>query len=69
MVLENQLDTNYFDPGKVNVSTEIAGWQPYIIFTGSMDYYPNIDAVTVFHREVFPYIRDLFPSTACGCRA
>jgi sugar transferase (PEP-CTERM/EpsH1 system associated) len=61
MVLENHLDTNYFDPGKVEVPTEVAGWQPYIIFTGSMDYYPNVDAVTYFHRKVFPFIRDAYP--------
>jgi sugar transferase (PEP-CTERM/EpsH1 system associated) len=61
MVLENHLDTNYFDPGKVEVPTEVAGWQPYVIFTGSMDYYPNVDAVTYFHREVFPFIREAYP--------
>jgi len=61
MVLENRLDTNYFDLGKVEVPTEIAVRQPYIIFTGSMDYYPNVDAVTFFHREVFPYIRSVLP--------
>jgi polysaccharide biosynthesis protein PslH len=61
MVLENHLDTGYFDPETVPVPTEIAVWQPYIIFTGSMDYYPNVDAVTFFYREVFPYIRGSFP--------
>jgi polysaccharide biosynthesis protein PslH len=61
MVLENQLDTAYFDPKKVQVPTDIAVRQPYVIFTGSMDYYPNVDAVTYFHREVFPYIRSAFP--------
>jgi polysaccharide biosynthesis protein PslH len=61
MVLENNLDTGYFDPCNVVVSAEIAKWQPYIIFTGSMDYYPNVDAITFFHKEVFPYILSAFP--------
>jgi polysaccharide biosynthesis protein PslH len=61
MVLENHLDTSYFDPAKVEALTALAELQPYIIFTGSMDYYPNVDAVTYFHREVFPHIRREFP--------
>ncbi len=35
---------------------------PKIVFTGSMDWEPNIDAVTYFCREVFPAIRAEFPS-------
>lgn len=35
---------------------------PKIVFTGSMDWEPNIDAVSYFCREVFPAIRAEFPS-------
>jgi polysaccharide biosynthesis protein PslH len=35
---------------------------PKIVFTGSMDWEPNIDAVSYFCREVFPAIREEFPS-------
>jgi sugar transferase (PEP-CTERM/EpsH1 system associated) len=59
--LENRLDMTYFDPNLVETTPEIRLWQPYIIFTGSMDYFPNVDAVTFFYREVFPAIRQNFP--------
>lgn len=35
---------------------------PRIIFTGSMDWEPNIDAVVYFCRNVFPRVRAEFPS-------
>jgi sugar transferase (PEP-CTERM/EpsH1 system associated) len=60
--LENHLDTNYFNPAGIEVSPEIAALQPYIIFTGSMDYFPNIDAVTFFYQNVFPRIRAQVPN-------
>jgi polysaccharide biosynthesis protein PslH len=60
--LENHLDTNYWNPAGIEVSPEIAALQPYIIFTGSMDYFPNIDAVTFFYQNVFPRIRAQVPN-------
>src|SRR5207245_1444876 len=45
----------------VFVPSEIAAWQPYIIFTGSMDYFPNVDAVRFFYREVFRSVRARLP--------
>ena len=59
--LHNQMDTSYFDSTTIEAPPEIAAWQPYIIFTGSMDYFPNVDAVTFFYREVFPLIRGALP--------
>jgi len=59
--LENRMDMSYFDPNPVVVPPEIATWHPYIIFTGSMDYFPNVDAVRFFYREVFRAIRVLVP--------
>jgi sugar transferase (PEP-CTERM/EpsH1 system associated) len=32
-----------------------------IIFVGTMDYYPNVDAVQYFAQEIFPRIREKFP--------
>ena len=32
-----------------------------IIFVGTMDYYPNVDAVQYFAQEIFPQIREKFP--------
>ncbi len=34
-----------------------------LVFIGHMDYWPNIEAVTWFAREVFPLIRDRHPDT------
>jgi polysaccharide biosynthesis protein PslH len=59
---ENPMDVSYFNPSSVQVSPEIEGLRPYIIFTGSMDYFPNIDAVTTFYRDVFPAIRAEVPN-------
>lgn len=56
----NGVDTEYFAP-----SSEFAN--PYqdgdevLVFTGAMDYWPNIDAVTWFAKEVFPEISRLVP--------
>jgi glycosyltransferase involved in cell wall biosynthesis len=35
---------------------------PRIVFTGSMDWEPNIDAVSYFCQEIFPQVRAEFPS-------
>jgi sugar transferase (PEP-CTERM/EpsH1 system associated) len=58
---ENRMNTSEFDPACVEVPVEIAALQPYIIFTGSMDYFPNVDAATFFCREVFPAVRAALP--------
>lgn len=60
-VFENCMDLSQFDPSRVAVPSEIAACQPYIVFTGSMDYFPNVDAVTTFCREVLPLIRSRLP--------
>jgi sugar transferase (PEP-CTERM/EpsH1 system associated) len=60
-VLENSLDTGHFDPARVSVPPEIRALQPYVVFTGSMDYFPNVDAVTYFHSEIFPHVRREMP--------
>lgn len=52
-VLENGIDTAAFDPVSVRAEP-VAG--PLIVFTGQMDYRPNIDAVTWFATEVLPQI-------------
>lgn len=60
-VIENSFDVDRYDPRNVLVSEEIHSWQPYVIFSGSMDYFPNIDAVMYFYRDVFPLIRRELP--------
>ena len=34
-----------------------------ILFTGNMDYAPNVDAVVYFSKEIFPAIRQQFPDS------
>lgn len=52
--VENGIDAHVFEPASATPVDE-AG--PLIVFTGQMDYRPNIDAVTWFAREVVPRIR------------
>jgi polysaccharide biosynthesis protein PslH len=59
---ENRMNTAEFNPAGVEIPAEIAALQPYIIFTGSMDYFPNVDAATFFCREVFPAVRAALPN-------
>ena len=53
--LENGIDTARFDPAAGFARVAEAG--PLIVFTGQMDYRPNIDAVTAFARDTLPAIR------------
>ncbi len=50
--LENGIDTNFYDPAMVAVDTP----RPLIVFTGQMDYRPNIEAVAWFARDVLPLV-------------
>jgi sugar transferase (PEP-CTERM/EpsH1 system associated) len=58
-VISNGVDLEYFSP-RGNVATKIS--QSIIVFTGVMDYFPNVDAVTYFSREIFPLVRAVLPS-------
>lgn len=62
-VLENFLDTDYFNPEHVSIPAKIQALQPYVLFAGSMDYFPNVDAVTHFYRMIFPLIRLRIPQS------
>ena len=59
--LGNGIDTELFDPAAVSPAPELAGDGPSIVFTGQMDYAPNITAVELFAREVMPRIRAVHP--------
>jgi sugar transferase (PEP-CTERM/EpsH1 system associated) len=50
----NGIDTDFYDPAACPAVDE-AG--PLIVFTGQMDYRPNIDAVRWFAQAVLPQIR------------
>lgn len=58
-VVENGIDTEFFAP---DAAVAPAGLGPaLILFTGQMDYRPNIDGVTWFARTVLPRIRAARP--------
>jgi polysaccharide biosynthesis protein PslH len=56
----NGVDTNYFaaDPRRVS---PFAHHEIALVFTGAMDYWPNVDAVVWFAREVLPRLRKTWP--------
>lgn len=59
--LNNGIDTDYFDPAGFPRLDGDA--DPMIVFTGQMDYRPNVEAVDYFARRTFPAIRAKHPTT------
>ena len=60
--LRNGIDAESFDPAKVLPHPELAsGDAPQIVFTGQMDYPPNISAVERFARRIMPTISKHYP--------
>lgn len=58
--LENGIDLEHFRPGVVAAPADGAG--PLIVFTGQMDYRPNIEAVTNFTRDTLPLLLATHPA-------
>jgi sugar transferase (PEP-CTERM/EpsH1 system associated) len=52
----NGVDLDYFDPSLQHHSPYPEGVKP-LVFTGAMDYWPNVDAVQWFASEVLPLVR------------
>jgi sugar transferase (PEP-CTERM/EpsH1 system associated) len=52
----NGVDTDYFDPATRFESPYPPGAR-HLVFTGAMDYRPNVDAVDWFARTVLPRVR------------
>jgi len=57
--LANGVDVDYFAPQ--TFSTPFADESLAFVFTGTMDYWPNVDAVKWFVHEVLPKIRAQIP--------
>lgn len=47
--------------GAIEFSEEIRALQPYVLFIGTMDYLPNIDAVEHFAKDILPLIHKRHP--------
>lgn len=59
--MQNGVDSAYFSPEVALPSPYPAGAE-VVAFTGAMDYWPNIDAVAWFAREIFPRLREARPA-------
>lgn len=59
--LDNGIDLARFSPDGdwVPLDPAMIGKEPLIVFTGQMDYQPNIDAVAHFARQILPAIREV----------
>ena len=51
----NGIDSAYFSPDH-DFPSLFTGSGPHLVFTGTMDYRPNVDAVTWFVADIFPLI-------------
>lgn len=61
--VNNGIDLDFFSPdGQWNSPYEGDG--PHFVFTGSMDYWPNVDAVTWFAEDIFPRLLSKYPTAA-----
>jgi sugar transferase (PEP-CTERM/EpsH1 system associated) len=58
---ENGVDADYFSPAR-DYPNPYASDVRGVVFTGAMDYWPNIDAVTWFADRIFPAVRETVPS-------
>lgn len=57
----NGVDADYFSPSG-EFESPYRGDEIPVVFTGAMDYWPNIDAVVWFATEVLPMLRETQPS-------
>lgn len=58
----NGVDADYFSPDR-EYTNPYSEDEQVLVFTGAMDYWPNVDAVTWFSREIFPAVLAAFPQT------
>jgi len=57
----NGVDTDYFSP-EHELASPYAPGEKALVFTGAMDYWPNVDAVQWFCDDVFPALRARDPA-------
>jgi len=59
--LGNGVDADFFAPDPARANPFTAGELP-LVFTGAMDYWPNVDAVCWFAADILPRLRERFPA-------
>lgn len=57
-VLRNGMDTVLFDPARVKVNPLVGKEIPRLIFTGQMDYPPNVAAAERLAKRIHPLLRE-----------
>ncbi len=60
-VVPNAVDIDYYDAYQANGPEEIAMSPCSLVFTGKMDFRPNVDAVVWFMDQVWPRVRQAVP--------
>jgi sugar transferase (PEP-CTERM/EpsH1 system associated) len=58
--IRNGVDVEYFDPAPARMRPAECD-QPYVVFTGAMDYWANVEGVTWFADEVWPAVLSAIP--------
>lgn len=58
---ENGVDADYFSPARDYPNPYPPGVHG-VVFTGAMDYWPNIEAVSWFAERIFPAVREAVPA-------
>lgn len=58
--MQNGVDSDFFSPAQGGDSPYPSGGA-VIVFTGAMDYWPNVDAVVWFATELLPRVREKVP--------
>lgn len=58
-VVPNGVDSDFFSPA--HEFPDPFGGVQAVVFTGAMDYWPNVDAVTWFAQEIWPRVHAEFP--------
>ncbi len=59
--LGNGVDADFFAPQPQRAGPFAHGELP-LVFTGAMDYWPNVDAVSWFVQDMLPALRERFPA-------
>lgn len=64
--LRNGIDADFFDPARHGGSSPFAPHRgPHIVFTGQMDYVPNIAAAERLIAQIMPGLRQSHPQAQC----
>lgn len=61
VALGNGIDTEAFEPSRIKPHPELASRGPHFVFTGQMDYKPNVDAAMRAIERIMPLVRREHP--------